>query len=143
MSLPVLRVGIAVVVHQGQLLIGIRPPGKPLAGYSEFPGGKCEGDEPSDVCAVRECQEETGLRIETVEHVLQHRFHYGHGKLDLGFWLCRIVPGTGADPQHGFRWISLDELFSLRFPEANAPLLDWLKQPETQERLLAESRFAG
>ena len=35
-------IGIAVVEYQGRFLVGIRPPGASLAGFAEFPGGKCE-----------------------------------------------------------------------------------------------------
>ena len=60
------RIGIAVVEHQRQFLIGIRPAGVALAGFHEFPGGKmpergvgkrlcCEGvqgrDRPGGDCA--------------------------------------------------------------------------------------------
>ena len=37
------RVGIAVVEHANQYLVGVRGPIGPLAGYDEFPGGKCIG----------------------------------------------------------------------------------------------------
>ena len=33
-------IAVAVVEHDRQYLIGKRPPGVPLAGYCEFPGGK-------------------------------------------------------------------------------------------------------
>lgn len=127
MSSTVLRVGIAIVLHQGRYLVGVRPPGRPLAGFSEFPGGKCEPGEPSDVCAVRECREETGLEVVAVEHLLQHRFCYAHGELDLGFWRCELVPETSTAPGSGFRWVSADELWTLRFPEANRPVMDLLR----------------
>ena len=128
MSHVALRVGIAVVMHRGQYLVGIRPPGKPLAGFSEFPGGKCEPGEPSEACAIRECQEETGLRVTATEHLLQHRFKHANGELDLGFWRCQLVTPTAADPLNGFRWVEPAELWTLRFPEANAPLLELLRQ---------------
>lgn len=125
-----LRVGIAIVRHEGCYLVGVRPAGKPLAGFSEFPGGKCEPGETSDACAVRECREETGLEVVAGEHILQHQFRYAHGELDLGFWDCQIQPGTSHAPLHGFRWVAPRELFTLRFPEANAPLVALLQQRE-------------
>ena len=50
------RIGIAVVESAGQVLVGLRPEGVPLAGMAEFPGGKCEQDETPRSCAVRECR---------------------------------------------------------------------------------------
>ncbi len=121
-----LRVGIAIVIHEGAYLVGIRPPGKPLAGFSEFPGGKCEPGEDSGVCAVRECLEETGLPTVAAEHLLQHRFRYAHGELDLAFWRCELQFPDQAEPRNGFRWVQPAELFTLRFPEANQPLIQRL-----------------
>ena len=50
------RIGIAVVEHEGRYLVGTRGPDGPLAGYAEFPGGKCLPDELPEMCAIRECQ---------------------------------------------------------------------------------------
>ena len=54
-------IGIAVVEHQGSYLIGIRPAGASLAGFAEFPGGKCEAGEEPAAAAVRECLDGTDL----------------------------------------------------------------------------------
>ena len=63
----------------GRLLICKRKPGAVLAGFWEFPGGKClEGEEPA-ACAVREVEEETALEVEVmgtldvIEHEYSHR----------------------------------------------------------------------
>ena len=56
------RVGIAVVEHDRKYLVGVRGPTGPLAGYDEFPGGKCIGYETAAACAVRECMEEKLLQ---------------------------------------------------------------------------------
>jgi 8-oxo-dGTP diphosphatase len=128
MSAGVLRVSIAVIERDGCYVIGVRPPGKPLAGFSEFPGGKCEPGEHTAACAVRECREETGLDIVADVELLQHQFRYAHGELSLSFWQCRLLDTSRTEPQHGFRWVPAAELWSLKFPEANAPLMTFLKQ---------------
>ncbi|MDX1967060.1 MAG: (deoxy)nucleoside triphosphate pyrophosphohydrolase [Planctomycetaceae bacterium] len=132
MSHSPLRVGIAIVVHDGRYLVGVRPEGKSLAGYSEFPGGKCEPGESSDICAIRECFEETGLIVIADELLLEHRHRYPHGELDLGFWRCRVAEGYSTEAQNGFRWVPLDEVLTLKFPEANAPVLKLLHPAEAQ-----------
>ncbi|HUG19005.1 MAG TPA: NUDIX domain-containing protein, partial [Planctomycetaceae bacterium] len=55
------RVGIAIVEHQGRYLVGTRPADADLPGKLEFPGGKCEEGESPEHAATRECLEETGL----------------------------------------------------------------------------------
>eukprot|EP00913_Durusdinium_trenchii_P035339 g33069.t1 len=59
---PTVLIGIAVVEHAGQYLVGVRGDDGPLPGKAEFPGGKCRAGEMPRDCAVRECLEETGLQ---------------------------------------------------------------------------------
>ena len=120
-------IGVAVVEHEGWYLVGIRNDDGPLAGYAEFPGGKCEPAEPPRECAIRECLEETGLLVEPVELLFQTTFEYPHGTVDLNFWQCRLTdPRDITDDHQGFRWIAAGALGDMNFPEANAPLLELL-----------------
>lgn len=121
------RIGIAVVEQAGHFLIGTRGPDVPLAGFAEFPGGKCCEEEAAEDCAVRECLEETGLTVR-VERLLIRREHvYPHGTVDLHFILCHPAADVAlTDEQRGFRWISANELASLPFPAANADVVSLL-----------------
>lgn len=120
-------IGIAVVEHAGRYLVGIRAPDVPLAGYAEFPGGKCLEGESPEACAVRECHEESGLLV-TVERLLLRREHsYPHATVDLHFVLCHPTEAASVSDEHrGFRWIPREQLESLKFPEANEPLIAML-----------------
>ena len=126
-SSAVKRIGIAIVEHSGRYLIGTRGPDGPLAGYAEFPGGKCLADEEPATCAMRECFEETGLPI-TVERLLLRRdFTYPHASVDLHFFLCHPAEPSQIETEHnGFRWVPMMELTSLKFPEANEPVVSLL-----------------
>jgi 8-oxo-dGTP diphosphatase len=118
------RVAIAVVEHQGSYLVGTRRPDQPLAGRSEFPGGRCLPGEEGSACAVRECREETGLSVTVVRKLCDCRHAYAHGTLDLEFWLCQLEPGENPDHTGGgFGWVPSDSLNSLDFPEANRAVL--------------------
>jgi 8-oxo-dGTP diphosphatase len=130
------QIGIAVVEDSGCYLVGTRGPDSPLAGYAEFPGGKCLPGEPPQECAVRECLEEAQVPV-IVERLLCRRaFSYAHADVDLHFFLCRpAVPRV--PPQRGFRWVAADELSQLRFPEANAPVIEML----TRGQVLARADF--
>ena len=123
------RIGIAVVESGGRYLVGVRAAGGPLEGLAEFPGGKCQPQESAAACACRECLEETGLEVRAIDLLMHRTFTYPHDTLDLQFWLCRPVPrATVADQHKGFRWVLAAELPSLKFPEANLPLIEVLSR---------------
>ncbi|MBI1314065.1 NUDIX domain-containing protein [bacterium] len=118
------RVGIAIVEHCGQFLVGIRGADQVLAGRAEFPGGKCEPGETAAACAVRECLEEAGVPVVATHPLDQTEHEYEHGRVALEFWLCRVAEPERSTPQNGFRWISRNELAKLDFPEANRRVIE-------------------
>lgn len=126
----VTRVGVAIVIDGDRVLIGIRPPGVPLAGLAEFPGGKCEPEETAVACAIRECAEETGALVEPVTLVASEEHAYPHATVAIEFWECRLrvtdQHPTGYVPREPHRWIPLAELGTLEFPAANAAVISRL-----------------
>ncbi len=117
-------VGIALVLHDGCYLVGHRGPDGPLAGYDEFPGGKCHaGETPAD-CAVRECFEETGLAVTVVRlrRAVEHTYPYG--TVRLHFFDCQLKPAADSVPlPAAFAWVPREKLAELRFPDPNGPLV--------------------
>jgi 8-oxo-dGTP diphosphatase len=119
-------VGIALVERGGRYLIRQRPAveGSPMPGFWEFPGGKCEGVETPGEAAVRECREETGLRVRLLglRRLIEHE--YPHGRVRLHYYDCLPDdPQADPDARSGFRWVTAAVLPTLRFPEANEPIL--------------------
>lgn len=126
------RVAVAVVESAGRVLVGIRPPDTPLAGKSEFPGGKCDVDETPRSCVVRECREETGLVVVPKGHLVTVTHEYDHGMVELHFWKCELAPDmpTDTEPQAPFHWAAIAELGKLDFPEANKEVLAILTESQ-------------
>jgi 8-oxo-dGTP diphosphatase len=116
------RIAIAVVAQNAEVLIGQRPAGVPLAGYWEFPGGKILAHETPEAAAVRECREESGLEVQVVSALGTYQHCYQHGQHELHFFLCRP---TALDRELAppFRWVAASELGRYQFPEANADVL--------------------
>ena len=57
-------VAVAVILKpSGEFLLARRPPGKPYAGYWEFPGGKVEPGERVEQALRRELREELGIEV--------------------------------------------------------------------------------
>jgi mutator protein MutT len=84
-------------------------------------------DETAEACAIRETQEETGLPVEVGRLMLRREYTYPHATVDLHFFLCHPLDVASIRDSHqGFRWIPADELSSLKFPEANEPVIELL-----------------
>ncbi|MEQ9406246.1 MAG: (deoxy)nucleoside triphosphate pyrophosphohydrolase [Fuerstiella sp.] len=127
------KVAVAVVESSGHILVGTRADDAVLAGKSEFPGGKCQPDETPRSCAVRECREETGLMVLPRGHLTTVTHDYDHGRVELHFWRCQLVPDLPclANATAPFKWVPLDQLQYLDFPEANAEVLQLLTAQTT------------
>lgn len=131
MSEPISRIGIAVVEYRGRYLVGTRSADSPLPGLAEFPGGKCLPDESPARCACRECLEETGLEVQPIDLLMHREFTYPHGTFDLQFWLCRPTSRSAVGEScQGYRWVPTAELSTLKFPDANLPLIEVLCRAE-------------
>ena len=101
-----LRVAAAVIVRaDGAVLLAQRPPGKPWAGYWEFPGGKLEPGERACDALARELDEELGIRVRLAAPWLTQTFTYPHATVLLEFFRVFAWEGEplGRDGQ-AFAW---------------------------------------
>ncbi|MCA1686744.1 MAG: SDR family oxidoreductase [Planctomycetia bacterium] len=115
------------VGRAGRFLVRRRPAGTAMAGYWEFPGGKCEPGESAEQATRRECLEETGLAVVALalRRVITHR--YPHAWVELYYYDCATTdPDAEPDAASCFRWVSAPELPALTFPESNAPIVSEL-----------------
>lgn len=114
--------------QDGAFLMASRPPGKPYAGYWEFPGGKLEAGESLLQALAREFEEELGVVVIEAQYWRSLRMDYPHALVDLQF--CRITAWTG-EPQglegQQLAWQTLPVTVSPVLPGA-LPVLDWLHQ---------------
>jgi len=77
----------------GALLLTTRPPGKPYAGYWEFPGGKIEVGETVEHALRRELMEELGITIESAVPWKVTEHDYPHALVRL-HW-CKVFAWQG------------------------------------------------
>ena len=129
--LPVVLVAAAGLVDgDGRVLLTRRPPGKPLAGLWEFPGGKFGAGETPEAALIRELREELG--IDTERSCLapfafaSHAYDSFH--LLMPLFVCRVWRGipTAREGQET-QWLRPAKMADLAMPPADAPLVAMLR----------------
>jgi 8-oxo-dGTP diphosphatase len=138
-SAPIdVAVGI-LMRNNGEVLLGQRPPGKPYAGYWEFPGGKVEPGESILDALKREFLEELGITILSAQAWCCVAHVYPHAHVHLHFYLCQEPDWQGqAQSLEGqaFAWQGQVDLQPLL--PATIPLLVWLQQLQPAVPVLNE-----
>ena len=115
----------ALLDREGAVLLAQRPPGRPLAGLWEFPGGKVEAGEQPEEALIRELREELGLEIakEDLTPLTFASHAYPGFHLLMPVYLCRRWRGhlTAHEGQE-LLWVRPDTLHLYDMPPADAPL---------------------
>jgi len=126
----VLVAAVALVDVDGRVLLARRPPGKPLAGLWEFPGGKVGENETPEAALIRELKEE--LDIDVARSCLapftfaSHR--YPDFDLLMPLYVCRRWEGTvKAMEGQELAWVRPARLSDYPMPPADEPLVAMLR----------------
>lgn len=123
-------VAAALVDADGRVLVQQRPPGKPMAGLWEFPGGKVEPGENPEAALVRELTEELGIRVESacLAPATFASEPLGERHLILLLYALRKWQGV-PEPRHAsaLKWVRPLELHALAMPPADKPLIGLLE----------------
>jgi 8-oxo-dGTP diphosphatase len=117
----VVRAAGGVIVRDGSVLLVHRPK------YDDwsFPKGKLEGDETWEEGALREVEEETGLRCEIGEEVGRTHYVLPQGPKEVRYFRMSCVGEARAQNEvDEIRWVPLDEARALLTYEYDRALLD-------------------
>ncbi|MCD6045643.1 MAG: mutT [Gammaproteobacteria bacterium] len=123
----VLNVVIGIIQNeQDQYLLGLRPQGKPLAGFWEFPGGKIEAMETSYEALCRELEEELAIEVLSAELLFEYVYET-QKNIFFSVWQVRQYYGEpkplAADE---LRWVDKPQLAQHIFPPPNRRILQQL-----------------
>jgi 8-oxo-dGTP diphosphatase len=124
-----LVVAVAMLDGEGRVLLQQRPPGKPMAGLWEFPGGKIEANESPEAALARELHEELGITL-SVKDLRPVAFASeplaGRHLLLLLFTLHKWEGTPEAHHATELRWVTPAEMRGLPMPPADVPLVEAL-----------------
>lgn len=94
----------------------------------EFPGGKMEPGESAEVALCREIREELAVRICVGELMTTVEYDYPDFRLTMHCYLCTVESGELTLLEHeAAKWLSTDELGSVRWLPADELVVDQLK----------------
>lgn len=125
-----LVVAAALVDGAGRVLVQQRPPGKPMAGLWEFPGGKVEAGELPEAALARELEEELGIALDVAALKPATFASEALGERHLLLLLYALRDWQGVpEPRHAteLRWVLPRELHALAMPPADVPLIPLLE----------------
>jgi 8-oxo-dGTP diphosphatase len=123
-------VAAALVDADGRVLVQQRPPGKPMAGLWEFPGGKVEPGETPEAALARELTEELGIGVETACLAPATFASEALGARHLVLLLYALRKWQGVpEARHAsaLKWVRPLELHGLAMPPADKPLIGLLE----------------
>jgi len=121
----ILVAAVALLNEEGKVLLAKRPPGRPLAGLWEFPGGKVDLGEDPETALIRELMEELGIEIARADLVpLTFASHaYPEFHLLMPLYLCKRWEGDiAAQENQELLWVKPDELRLYDMPPADERL---------------------
>ena len=120
----------ALIDKDGRVLINLRPKGKVMAGFWEFPGGKVEPHETPENALIRELEEELG--INTWNSCLapltfaSHRYKEFH--LLMPLYVCRKWVGIIKPRENQeLKWYYPNQLMNVKMLPADIPLIAHLR----------------
>ncbi|WP_266159668.1 Nudix family hydrolase [Dyella silvatica] len=114
----------------GRVLLAQRPPGKHLAGFWEFPGGKIDAGEMPLAALARELREELGVEVDTsvATPLIRIPWCYGERELLLDAWRVDAWQGTPRSLEgQALQWLIPDEVDPTTLAPADLPILQALR----------------
>ncbi len=126
-----IEISMAVVVHNGKILIAQRKKGKHQEFMWEFPGGKLEKGETLQECVAREFMEEFEMPITVGEFFMDKTYEYpDKGAFHLNaFWAsCNSETIPHLYEHEDARWVKPEELNQFSFCPADGPFIEGIQK---------------
>ena len=121
--------------ENNRFLIARRRPGKSLAGFWEFPGGKIEKGETPEESLARELKEEMNLVVKVKGFVGENVHHYEGFSITLMAYETKIIEGDMRLTDHDrVQWVTVEEMGSYRLAPADVPLVAKINRWVFQKR---------
>lgn len=128
-----LNVAIGLIYNlDGRILITQRGPTLSMAGFWEFPGGKLEPGETTEMALIREIKEEVNLEVLASDLILE----IPDQQRVLSVFLITQFEGEASlqETQQDLRWVAPHSLAQYAFPPSNRLILNWIEEKVSNPR---------
>ena len=117
----------AIIKKDNKILATQRGYGE-FEGLWEFPGGKIEDGETKEEALVREIKEELNADIIVEKFALDLEWQYPNFYLYMSCFECVLESDIELLEHMGARWLSLDELDSVEWIQADIKAVNYIKE---------------
>lgn len=131
------QVTAAVIIENGRLFVARRPPGDPLAGMWELPGGKVEPGETIQECLNRELIEELAMKTTVGELLANIVYHYAHGSFEMLALAATRQSDYQTFVHDASAWVGWTDIGKMELAPADVELLSALRSSGYLEDLEA------
>ncbi|MDR1776607.1 MAG: (deoxy)nucleoside triphosphate pyrophosphohydrolase [Desulfovibrio sp.] len=124
-------VAVGIIWRADFFLASRRPPGYPMPGRWEFPGGKIEPGESPAAALERELEEEIGIRVERASFwkIFEHAYAAKNLHVSLHFFhVLRFHNEPAPLEGQGLCWVRPLEALNMDFLAADRVVLEELEQ---------------
>ena len=125
-----LYVVAAIIKKDNKILATQRGYGE-FEGLWEFPGGKIEEGENKEEAIVREIKEELNADIIVEKFALDLEWQYPNFYLYMSCFECVLESDIELLEHMGARWLSLDEIDSVEWIQADIKAVNYIKESLT------------
>ena len=141
---PVLKVCAGVIQRRGRFLLARRAPGRQLAGFWEFPGGKLEVGETPGMCLVREFFEEFRVLVRADRFLMRSMHVEPDRTVELLVYRLQHLRGRFQLLVHdGLHWCPRSALLTLPLAPADIPVARRLMAQTVRPPVSVDTGFSG
>ena len=125
MDKPIRKAVRCFLIKDNKIVVTKYKEGNKKAGYYEIPGGKIEKGETPEQTAIREMQEETGLKISNLKYKGNMIIEYPNRIFDFDVFICNECEGKPQDfEENTSEWIKINELLNKEKILSNIMIVD-------------------
>ena len=127
---------VAAIIRKGDKIFATQRGYGEWKDWWEFPGGKMEVGETPEEALKREIREELSTEINVDELLCTVEYDYPKFHLTLHCYLCSLLKGALHLNEHeAAKWLTKDELDSVKWLPADLEVVEKMKQIERIERM--------